>query len=150
MYFEFIIDGNRFSSHDISAGVQDFLICIEMAFAAWAHLYAFGYGEFRPAGGGFAINFKRDFKTLGAAVAVDDVVTDVVQSFRPNTLKGSAAAPGQPPTSPSAGSSGGASPGVKLSSSGGGGKGAASHDGYQSLTDDDGAAVDGEDVARKL
>ena len=59
---------------DAAAALQEFLICVEMAFAALAHAYAFPPSDYAdPAGpppGGLAANF-------GAMFAVDDVLSDV-------------------------------------------------------------------------
>ena len=61
---------------DAAAALQEFLICVEMAFAALAHAYAFPPSDYAdPAGpprrgGGLAANF-------GAMFTVDDVLSDV-------------------------------------------------------------------------
>ena len=64
---------------DAAAALQEFLICVEMAFAALAHAYAFPPSDYAdPAGppsggaggGGLAANF-------GAMFSVDDVLSDV-------------------------------------------------------------------------
>lgn len=59
---------------DAAAALQEFLICVEMAFAALAHAYAFPPSDYAdpaaPPPGGLAAN-------LGAMFSVDDVLSDV-------------------------------------------------------------------------
>eukprot|EP00455_Lapot_gusevi_P018722 TRINITY_DN2025_c0_g1_i2.p1 TRINITY_DN2025_c0_g1~~TRINITY_DN2025_c0_g1_i2.p1 ORF type:complete len:158 (+),score=32.72 TRINITY_DN2025_c0_g1_i2:43-516(+) len=56
-----------YSIDNVSSGLQDFCICIEMFFAAWGHAYAFPYTEFyQPA-------TKSNAPTLGRLASVISV-----------------------------------------------------------------------------
>jgi hypothetical protein len=43
---EVVHDIGQYTAEDVSAGIQNFLICFEMLVAAIAHRYAFSYHEY--------------------------------------------------------------------------------------------------------
>ena len=67
-------DWAAYTAGDVAAGLQEFLICVEMFFAALAHAYAFPPSDYADPGGpppaGLAANLRVMF-------AFDDVVADV-------------------------------------------------------------------------
>lgn len=53
VHFQVLGSTDTYTTENVSTGLQDFLICIEMALASLAHLYAFPHREFARGSAGF-------------------------------------------------------------------------------------------------
>jgi len=77
----------HWTTDDISNGVQNALICVEMLVASIAHIWAFDYKEFEfkelPTKG----KVSRTFTSFVDAFNIRDIATDVYYSFFPNVTK---------------------------------------------------------------
>ncbi|KAK9806277.1 hypothetical protein WJX72_008269 [[Myrmecia] bisecta] len=73
---------------EVAGGLQEFLICIEMFFAALAHAYAFPPRDYRdpaaPPAHGFAHNVKHMFQVQDVVDDVQDVVDETYQNTQEN------------------------------------------------------------------
>eukprot|EP01137_Pigoraptor_chileana_P014250 Opistho-2@68651 len=75
---DLIHDVGNYTAENVSTGVQNFLICIEMLFAACAHAYAFPYKEYE----GMMNDSKLTmWKTVLDIIQIRDVVDDTSTSF---------------------------------------------------------------------
>ena len=73
-----------YNKDEIAAGFQNFLICIEMFFAALAHAYAFPPKEYMDPGwtvkSGFLYSLRIMFNVRDVVDDVEDVVQDTVRA----------------------------------------------------------------------
>lgn len=63
-----------YDADDIAAGLQEFLICVEMFFAALAHAHSFPPRDYMDPAGGVPRGFKKNIRIM---FDVTDVVDDV-------------------------------------------------------------------------
>ena len=74
----------HYNKDEVASGFQNFLICIEMFFAALAHAYAFPPRDYMDPGwavkSGFVYSLKIMFNVRDVVDDVEDVVTDTVGS----------------------------------------------------------------------
>ena len=63
-----------YDADDIAAGLQEFLICVEMFFAALAHAHSFPPRDYMDPAGTVPTGFKRNIRIM---FDVTDVVDDV-------------------------------------------------------------------------
>ena len=75
-------DWTTYDVDDVASGLQEFLICVEMFFAALAHAHAFPPRDYMdPAAGapqGFARNLRAMFDVTDVVDDVQGVVDDTV------------------------------------------------------------------------
>jgi len=90
-YKGIITDVGSWSRTQIAAGLQDFLICIEMYILAIVHIFAFAYQPYRdPEKVPWKENMRQVkplLKKFGQVVNQKDVVTDFASSFKPAKKK---------------------------------------------------------------
>ena len=72
----------HYNKDELASGFQNFLICIEMFFAALAHAYAFPPRDYMDPGwavkSGFVYSLKIMFNVRDVVDDVEDVVSDTV------------------------------------------------------------------------
>lgn len=70
----------------VSAGYQNFIICIEMFFASVALRYAFPYqiyGDLNSAGPGRSVTMQSISSSLKETMNPKDIMTDAIHNFHP-------------------------------------------------------------------
>ena len=74
-----------YNKDEVASGVQNFLICIEMFFAALAHAYAFPPKDYMDPGwsvkSGFVYSLRIMFDVRDVVDDVEDVVNDTVSTL---------------------------------------------------------------------
>ncbi len=70
----FAQEWTTYDADDIAAGLQEFLICVEMFFAALAHAHSFPPRDYMDPAGSVPKGFKRNIRVM---FDVTDVVDDV-------------------------------------------------------------------------
>ncbi|XP_066940047.1 transmembrane protein 184B isoform X3 [Macrobrachium rosenbergii] len=82
-----IIQGNPdLNTGTVSAGYQNFIICIEMFFASVALRYAFPYqiyGDFNGTGPGRSVTMQSISSSLKETMNPKDIMTDAIHNFHP-------------------------------------------------------------------
>ena len=77
-----------YDADDIAAGLQEFLICVEMFFAALAHAHSFPPRDYMDPAGSVPKGFKRNIRIMfDVTDVVDDVqgvVDDTVSTLYPS------------------------------------------------------------------
>ncbi|XP_017486269.1 PREDICTED: transmembrane protein 184B-like [Rhagoletis zephyria] len=85
----FTWDGERASAGTVSAGYQNFLICIEMFFASLALRYAFPYQIYESnytadSHGGRSVTMQSISSSLKETMNPRDIMNDAIHNFHPN------------------------------------------------------------------
>ena len=79
-----------YDADDIAAGLQEFLICVEMFFAALAHAHSFPPRDYMDPAGTVPKGFKRNIRIMfDVTDVVDDVQGVVDDTVRPSCLSSS-------------------------------------------------------------
>jgi len=73
---------NDYSEGDIAAGLQNFLVTIEMFFAALSHVYAFPAKEFSEVDNGVKVEMRGTLQKLGSIFHPKDLYHDVKDVMR--------------------------------------------------------------------
>lgn len=84
----FTLDGERASAGTVSAGYQNFLICIEMFFASLALRYAFPYKVYESMSPndqqGRSVTMQSISSSLKETMNPRDIMNDAIHNFHPN------------------------------------------------------------------
>ncbi|XP_071521271.1 transmembrane protein 184B isoform X2 [Panulirus ornatus] len=82
-----VIEGNpTLNTGTVSAGYQNFIICVEMFFASVALRYAFPYqiyGDFTVTGPGRSVTMQSISSSLKETMNPKDIMTDAIHNFHP-------------------------------------------------------------------
>ncbi|KAK7069634.1 hypothetical protein SK128_026629 [Halocaridina rubra] len=82
-----VIKGNpNLNTGTVSAGYQNFIICVEMFFASVALRYAFPYqiyGDFNGTGPGRSVTMQSISSSLKETMNPKDIMTDAIHNFHP-------------------------------------------------------------------
>ncbi|KAK8721177.1 hypothetical protein OTU49_012887 [Cherax quadricarinatus] len=82
-----VIEGNpNLNNGTVSAGYQNFIICVEMFFASVALRYAFPYqiyGDFTVTGPGRSVTMQSISSSLKETMNPKDIMTDAIHNFHP-------------------------------------------------------------------